>query len=105
MSDERPGGVVKVVELVGSSTNSFSGAVRNAVRTASKTIRNLRGVDVISSSAEVDGSGNLVNYKVNCKLAFLVEDGGVQGAGDQEEQAPFGNPPPAGGGTTPVGPS
>jgi len=77
MADETPGGVVKVVELVGSSPNSFSDAVRNAVRAASKTIRNIRGVDVIASSAQVDEGGNLVNYKVDIKLAFLVEDGNV----------------------------
>ena len=48
-----PGAVVKVIELVGSSPKSFSEAVRNAVRTASQTIRNIRGVDVINSSADV----------------------------------------------------
>lgn len=72
MTDEVVGGVVKVVELVGSSPNSFSDAVRNAVKTASQTIRNIRGVEVISSSAEVDG-GNLTNYKVNCKIAFVID--------------------------------
>jgi flavin-binding protein dodecin len=130
MADEIPGGVVKIVELVGSSPNSFSDAVRNAVRTASKTIRNIRGVDVIASSADVDSSGNLTNYKVDCKLAFLVDSGNVQDAGQQTisydrqestsggvpnlpsqpstaggEQSPFGNPPPTGGGTSPTGPS
>lgn len=134
-TDEVPGGVVKIVELVGSSENSFSDAVRNAVRTASKTIRNIRGVDVISSSATVDDSGNLINYKVHCKLAFLVEDGraadelhttGQQAGIFQRQdstsgavpnvttdpspagasgQSPFGNPPPAGGGTSPAGPT
>jgi flavin-binding protein dodecin len=70
---ETPGAVVKVIELVGSSPNSFSDAVRNAVRTASRTIRNIRGVDVISSSAGVDESGQLNNYKVAVKIAFVIE--------------------------------
>jgi dodecin len=73
MAKDIAGAVVKVIELVGSSKNSFSDAVRNAVKTASKTVRNIRGVDVISSSAEVDGKGNLTVYKVNVKIAFLVE--------------------------------
>lgn len=77
MADEVPGGVVKVIELVGSSPNSFSDAVRNAVRVASKSIRNIRGVDVLSSNADVDGAGNLTNYKVQCKIAFLVESSDV----------------------------
>jgi dodecin len=73
-----PGGVVKVIELVGSSQESFSDAVRNAVRTAAQTIRNIRGVDVISSQADVNENGELSLYKVNVKIAFLIE----RGAGD-----------------------
>ena len=73
-----PGGVVKVIELVGSSSDSFSDAVRNAVRTAAQTIRNIRGVDVISSQADVGENGELSLYKVNVKIAFLIERGGGQ---------------------------
>jgi len=70
---ETPGAVVKVIELVGSSPKSFSDAVRNAVRTASRTIRNIRGVDVVASSAGVDEAGQLNNYKVTVKIAFVIE--------------------------------
>lgn len=73
MPDDVPGGVVKITELVGSSTNSFSDAVRNTVKTASQTIRGIQGVDVISSTAEVDENGELTLYKVQVKIAFLVE--------------------------------
>jgi flavin-binding protein dodecin len=75
MPEDVPGAVVKVIELVGSSTDSFSDAVRNAVRTASRTIRNIQGVDVISSQADVGEDGQLTLYKVNCKIAFIVEGG------------------------------
>ncbi len=75
MAEDVAGAVVKVIELVGSSNSSFSDAVRNAVKTASQTIRNIRGVDVLSSNAEVDETGELTVYKVNCKIAFLVESG------------------------------
>lgn len=70
-----PGGVVKVIELVGSSPQSFSDAVRNAVRTAAQSIRKIQGVEVLGSNADVDESGNLTLYKVNCKIAFLVDTG------------------------------
>ncbi len=70
---DRVGGVVKVIELVGNSSNSFSDAVRNAVKTAATTLRNIKGVDVISSSADVNENGDLVNYKVNVKIAFVLE--------------------------------
>jgi flavin-binding protein dodecin len=72
MTTETAGGVVKIVELVGSSPSSFSDAVRNAVSTASKTIRNITGVDVLSSNASVE-NGEISLYKVQVKVAFLVD--------------------------------
>jgi flavin-binding protein dodecin len=68
-----PGAVVRITEIVGSSPNSFSEAVRNAVKAAAQTLRGIRGVEVISSNADVDENGDLSLYKVNCKIAFLVE--------------------------------
>ncbi len=72
-TEGRPGAVVKVIEVVGSSPNSFSDAVRNAVKTAATSLRNITGVDVISSSADVDENGDLTNYKVAVKIAFVLE--------------------------------
>lgn len=76
MSEQRdhvPGAVVRITEIVGSSPNSFSEAVRNAVRAAAETVRGIRGVEVVSSNADVDENGNLSLYKVHCKIAFVVE--------------------------------
>jgi flavin-binding protein dodecin len=73
MPQDIPGAVVKVIEIVGSSPNSFSDAVRNAVKVASQSIRNIRGVEVYSSTADVGDNGELTNYKVNCKIAFVIE--------------------------------
>ena len=67
------GGEVKIIELVGSSPNSFCDAVSNAVQVASRTVRNITGVDVIQSNAEVGPNGELTLYKVNCKIAFVIE--------------------------------
>ena len=75
MGDDVTGGVVKVIELVASSPASFDEAVRNAVRTAAQTLRNIRGVEVVSASASVEGS-EITNYKVNCKVAFLIDAAG-----------------------------
>ena len=74
MPDEVPNAVVKVIELVGSSPNSFSDAVRNAVSTAAQTLRNITGVDVLSSSATVE-DGRISQYKVQVKIAFILEAG------------------------------
>ncbi len=76
MADEVPGGVVKIIELVGSSPSSFSDAVRSAVATASKTLRNITGVDVLSSNATVE-NGEISLYKVQVKIAFVLDPGGA----------------------------
>ena len=74
MPKDVPGGVVDVIELIGSSEKSFSDAVRNAVQAAARTIRQIQGVDVVNSTADVGENGELTTYKVTCKIAFLVED-------------------------------
>jgi len=63
---------VKVIELVGESKNSWQEAVQNAVKDASKTIRNITGVEVLNNTANVK-DGNIVEYKANVKIAFKVD--------------------------------
>ena len=65
--------VVKVVELVGRSDRSFSDAVRNAVRAASQSLRNITGVEVLHSRADVSAAGDIVSYIVTCKVSFVVD--------------------------------
>ena len=71
-------GVIKVIDLIGVSQESFDGAVRNAVAEAATTIRGITGVDIVQSSAKVS-DGRIVEYHVHCKVAFAVERGGVPG--------------------------
>ena len=64
--------VVKIVELIGSSPNSWEEATGNAVKEAAKTIRNIKGVDVIHCTAKVE-KNKIVDYRANVKIAFVVE--------------------------------
>ncbi len=64
--------VGKVVELVGTSERGFEDAITEAVRRTSKTIRNIRGVDVVGQKAIVK-NGKVVEYRVNLKLSFGVD--------------------------------
>lgn len=66
-------GVVKVIELVGSSPNSWSDAAKVAVGRASKTLKNIVGIDVLSSTAVVK-DGEISEYRVNLKVAFVIQD-------------------------------
>ena len=67
--------VVKVVELVGISHESWSDAARSAIHTASATIRNITGVDVVRSTASVK-DGMIHEYHVDLKVAFVVDGDG-----------------------------
>jgi flavin-binding protein dodecin len=68
----QPPVVVRVIELVGVSSESWSDAARQAVARASKTLRHITGVDVVRSSAVVK-DGKITEYHVNVKLAFIIE--------------------------------
>ena len=79
--------VVKIVELMGVSEESFSDAVRQAVKEAAKTIRNITGVEVIKSTAQVEDD-EIFEYHVTVRLAFAIERGGsVADEGEAEESA------------------
>ena len=64
--------VVKIVELIGSSPESWEKAVENAVKEAAKTIKNIRGVHVKRCTAKVEDS-KIVEYRADVKVAFIVE--------------------------------
>ena len=63
----------KIIELIGSSDIGFEDAVHNAVRDAAKTINNITGVDVISTTASVK-DGELTKYRACVKIAFGLTD-------------------------------
>jgi hypothetical protein len=64
--------VAKVVELIGSSPESWEAAVRNAVEAASRTLRKIKGVDVQRWTAKVENN-RIVEYRAVVKIAFIVE--------------------------------
>jgi flavin-binding protein dodecin len=66
-------GVIIIREMVGTSPRSWSDAARQAVATASKTVRNIRSVEVVKSSAAVQ-DGEIVEYRVELKIAFEYEE-------------------------------
>lgn len=63
--------IVKVLELVTESTKSWEDAAQNAVKEASRTVKNITGVDVKGFKAEVK-DGAIVTYKAHCKIAFVI---------------------------------
>jgi flavin-binding protein dodecin len=80
--------VVKIIEIMGVSQESFSDAVREAVREAAESIRNITGVEVIKSTAQVE-DGEIFEYHVTVRLAFVIERGeSAADAGEEEDEEP-----------------
>ena len=65
-------GVIIIREMVGTSHNGWSDAARKAVATASRTVRNIKTVEVVKSSATVE-NGEIVEYRVDLKIGFEYE--------------------------------
>ncbi|MGC8634163.1 MAG: dodecin family protein [Candidatus Limnocylindrales bacterium] len=65
-------GVLIVREMVGTSAQSWSDAARQAVATAARTVRNIRMVEVVQSTALVE-DGQIKEYRVQLKIHFEYE--------------------------------
>ncbi len=64
--------VVKIVNLLGSSTTSWDDAISQAVQEASKTIDNITGVEVLNTTGVIR-DGKITEYKANVNVAFAVD--------------------------------
>jgi len=61
--------VYKMIELVGTSSVSWEEAAKNAVETASKTLRELRVAEVTKLDMKVE-EGKVVAYRARVTLSF-----------------------------------
>lgn len=64
--------VIKVIELIGSSKKSFDDAMHQAIKRATKTLRNITGADIVGQKV-VFKNGKIIEYRVQLKIAFVVE--------------------------------
>jgi dodecin len=64
--------VYKVTEIIGTSANSWEDAAKNAVETASGSLRDLRIAEVVKLDVRIDG-GKVVEYRTRLQLSFKYE--------------------------------
>ncbi len=66
--------VYKVIELVGSSTESWEKAAAAAVERASQSLRDLRIAEVVELDMHIE-NGKVLAYRAKVKVSFKYEGG------------------------------
>lgn len=64
--------IVKVIEVIAASNNSFDEATQKAVDEASKSVKNIESVYIKEMNANVENN-KIVSYGVNAKVSFKVD--------------------------------
>lgn len=65
--------VYKIIELVGTSPDSWEDATANAIAKASKSIRNLRIAEVSDLDVNIK-DGKIESYRAKVKISFKFEE-------------------------------
>jgi dodecin len=65
--------VYRVTEIVGSSEESVQDAIRNGVRRAAQTLRELEWFEVTEIRGHIE-DGDVAHFQVGMKIGFRLED-------------------------------
>jgi dodecin len=64
--------VIKTIDLVGVSTDSWRDAAAQALAEAAKTLRSIEAMDILETSATVDGD-KIAEYHTHVRIRFRIE--------------------------------
>ncbi|MEE9342298.1 MAG: dodecin family protein [Gammaproteobacteria bacterium] len=64
--------LVKVIEVIAESKKSWDDAVENALKDASKSVRNIKSIYVEDMKCTVEDN-KIKSYRVNAKISFVVD--------------------------------
>ena len=65
---------VKIIKVLGTSSESWEDAAQVAVSEASKSVDNISGIEIHDHTATVE-DGSITEYKATVEVAFAVRDG------------------------------
>ena len=72
MAKKSDGGVYRVTQVIGTSSSSWEDAARNAVSTASSTLRDLRIAEIEKLDVKIE-DGKVVQFRARLSLSFKYE--------------------------------
>ncbi|RUM94386.1 MAG: dodecin domain-containing protein [Thiothrix sp.] len=66
--------VAKVTEIISTSEKGFDDAVKEGIKRANKTLRNIKSAWVTDQSVSVGKNGKITQYKVRMKVTFVLKN-------------------------------
>lgn len=65
--------IAKVIEISASSGSSVEDAVRSGLKKVAETVQGIQGAWVNDIKVDTDGEGNVVEWRVNMRVTFIVQ--------------------------------
>jgi flavin-binding protein dodecin len=66
--------VANISEIKATSTVSFDDAVKQGVKRATKTLRNVKSAWIVNQDVRIDENGEISEYRVHLKVTFVLEE-------------------------------
>jgi flavin-binding protein dodecin len=73
MAKKEGSAVYRVTEVIGTSSDSWEDAARNAIKTAAGTLRDLRIAEVTKLDVRLDDDGKVAQFRARLALSFKYE--------------------------------
>ena len=64
--------VVKVIEVLAQSKKSWEDAANNALKEASKSIKDIKSINIVHTSAKVN-KNKIIKYRITAQISFIVD--------------------------------
>ena len=65
--------IASVSEIKASSTKSFDDALKEGIKRASKTLRNIKSAWIEDQEVLIDEHGDITEYRVHLKITFVLD--------------------------------
>jgi flavin-binding protein dodecin len=66
--------VASISEIKASSTKSFDDALKQGIKRASKTLRNVKSAWIVNQEVSLGEKGEIVEYRVHLKVTFILDE-------------------------------
>ncbi|GEC14616.1 hypothetical protein NWI01_05080 [Nitrobacter winogradskyi] len=73
MEEDMAESVYKVIELIGTSKDSWEKAAKSAVERAGESLRDLRVAEIVKLDMQLDEEGKVETYRAKLKVSFKFE--------------------------------